>query len=104
MAYRYQVWIIPNGQITASLAKTEAVPGLPGISGMFRTKLRNIAGQNQTHNASAGWMDESEVAFLLANLDNLFMVYEPAAGQQPEHPLVTIARLGFAMWIDPAAT
>jgi hypothetical protein len=98
MANRYQVWIIPNGQITASLAKTEAVPGLPGISGMFRTKLRNIAGQNHTHNASAGWMSEEEVAFLLANLDPTFMVYEPATGTQPESPFVTIARLGLAIF------
>jgi hypothetical protein len=103
MAYRYQVWIIPNGQITASLAKTENVPGMAGISGMFRTKLRNAAGQNQTHNASAGWMSVEEVAFLLANLDPSFMVYEPAAGQAPESPHVTINRLGFAMWQDPAA-
>jgi hypothetical protein len=102
MAYRYQVWIIPNGQITASLAKTENVQGLPGISGMFRTRLRNVAGQNPTHNASAGWMSLEEVAFLLANLDPSFMVYEPAAGQQPESPHVTIARLGYAMYQEPA--
>jgi hypothetical protein len=104
MADLFNVWIIPNGQLTASLAKTENVQGLPGISGMFRTKLRQLAGQNPTHNASAGWMSPAEIAFLKANLDPTFMVYEPAAGQQPEHPLVTIARLGFAMWIDPAAT
>jgi hypothetical protein len=95
---RYQVWIIPNGQITASLQKTENVPGFPGISGMFRTKLRNIAGQNHTHNASAGWMSQEEVAFLTANLDPSFMVYEPAEGEYPEHPLTTIARLGYALF------
>lgn len=98
---RYQVWIIPNGQITASLAKTENVQGLPGISGMFRTKLRNIAGQNATHNASAGWMSAEEVAFLQANLDAAFMVYEPAAGEQPESPHTTIARLGYALYQEP---
>jgi hypothetical protein len=98
---RYQVWIIPNGQITASLNKTENVEGLPGISGMFRTKLRNAAGQNHTHSASAGWMSVAEVLFLMANLDLSFMVYEPANGQKPEHPLATIARLGYAMW-EPA--
>jgi hypothetical protein len=102
MANRYQVWIIPNGQITASLAKTEAVPGLPGISGMFQTKLRQIAGQNQTHNASAGPMSDEERAFLSANLDASFLVYAPAAGVQPESPHVTIARLGLAMWVDPS--
>jgi hypothetical protein len=95
---RYQVWIIPNGQLTSSLAKTENVQGLPGISGMFRTKLRNIAGQNHTHNASAGWMSNEEVTFLLANLDPTFMVYEPANGQQPESPHATIARLGYALY------
>jgi hypothetical protein len=104
MADLYNVWIIPNGQITSSLNTTENVPGLPGISGMFRTKLRNVAGQNQTHNASAGWMSPAEIAFLKANLDLSFLVYEPAPGTQPEHPFVTIARFGLAMWIDPAAT
>jgi hypothetical protein len=98
----FNVWIIPNGQLTASLAKTENVQGLPGISGMFRTRLRNIAGQNPTHNASAGWMSQEEVSFLRANLDLSFMVYEPANGVQPESPHVTIARLGFAMFQEPA--
>lgn len=98
---RYQVWIIPNGQLTASLAKTNAAPGLPGLNGMFSVKLRPIAGQNHTHNASAGWMSVEEVAYLMANLDLSFMVYEPATGTQPEHPLATIARLGYAMYQEP---
>jgi hypothetical protein len=98
---RYQVWIIPNGQLTASLAKTNSAPGLPGLNGMFSVKLRPIAGQNQTHNASAGWMSTEEVAYLMANLDLSFMVYEPAAGVLPESPLTTIARLGYALY-EPA--
>lgn len=98
---RYQVWIIPNGQLTASLAKTNGVEGLPGLNGMFSVKLRNIAGSNHTHNASAGWMSVEEVTYLMANLDLSFMVYEPANGQQPEHPLATIARLGYAMYQEP---
>ncbi len=99
---RYQVWIVPNGQLTSSLAKTNAAPGLPGLNGMFSVKLCPLAAQVvQTHNASAGWMSEAEVGFLMANLDLLFMVYEPPAGQQPEHPLATIARLGYAMYQEP---
>jgi hypothetical protein len=99
VTYRHQVWIIPNGQLNASLAKTNAAPGLPGLNGMFTVKLRNKAGTNPTHNASAGWMSQDEVAYLQANLDPTFMVYEPAAGQLPESPLVTIDRLGYAVWV-----
>jgi hypothetical protein len=96
----YQVWIVPNGQLVAALTKTNN-SGLPGIAGEFSVKLRNIAGQNQTHNASAGWRSEAEAAFMVANLDPSFMVYEPAPGATPEHPLATIARLGYAMWEPP---
>lgn len=98
---RYQVWIIPNGQLTASLAKTENAEGLPGLRGMFTAKLRNIAGTIHTHNISIGWMSEAEVNYLMANLDLLFMVYEPAAGEYPEPALATIARLGYAMYQEP---
>jgi hypothetical protein len=35
-------------------------------------------------------------------LDLSFMVYEPANGQNPEHPLATIARLGYALYQEPA--
>lgn len=102
MIYRYQVWIIPNGQLQASLAKTNAAEGLPGLNGMFSVKLRNIAGSQHTHNASAGWMSEAEVAYLMANLNLDFMVYEPNPGEAPESPLVTIERLGYAIYQEAA--
>lgn len=94
---RYQVWIVPNGQLQASLAKTDTAPGLPGLNGMFTVKLRNIGGGVATHNASAGWMSDDEVTYLMTNLDLAFMVYEPSTGESPEHPLVTIKRLGYEM-------
>lgn len=98
---RYQVWIIPNGQLQAAISKTKDIPGLPGITGMFTVKLKNIGGNNPTHNASAGWMSEAETAYLEANLDPSFLVYEPAEGETPEHPLETIKRLGYEMYQEP---
>ena len=99
----YQVWIIPNGQLTASLSKTNAAPGLPGLNGMFTVMLMNIGGTNPTHNASAGWMSTEEVAYLQANLDPSFLVYAPVlvGDERPETPLATIARLGYQMWQPP---
>ncbi len=96
--YRYEIWVVPNGQLVASLAKLALATELPGLNGMFTAKLRNIGGFIHTHNCSAGWMSPGELGYLMTNLSPLFRVYAPAEGVPPEHPLAVLAGLGYELY------
>ncbi len=98
--YKYQCWIIPLGQVTASLAKTESSE-ITGIHGMFKTRLCLGVTNIPTHNVSIGWMNDEEIGFLLANLSPLFLAYEPEEDEYPEPAMVTISRLGYKLYQPP---